>query len=176
MQLNKILEEICQKGSIYDEIMDNILGRNIHLKTELISEISLSYLENKDKIEEVYAQGYFKYFFIRTVTNQVNSNTSPFYKNVISTGLDIINNNFDVIDDSEDVIEDKIEFEDKLNLINDEYKKLKKTWFTETMWNEYFIKNKTYRQIEEDWSIDHVLAWHTINKMKNKIKNEINNK
>jgi len=174
MSLNDILKEICTKDSIYDQIIDNILGRNSHLKRELISEISLSYLENKEKIEDIYAQGYFKYFFIRTLTNQVHSNTSPFYKNVISTGLDIINNDYDVIDDSEETIENKIDFENKLDLINQAYKDIKKNWFEATIWEDYYKNNKTHRQIEADWSIDHVLSWHTVNKMRKKIKDKIN--
>lgn len=174
MHLDKILQEICTKGSIYDEILDNILGRNIHLKMELISEISLSYLENKEKIEEIYAQGYFKYFFIRTITNQVHSNTSPFYKNVIATSLDSINNDYDIIDESEETIQNKIEFEKKLELVDKTYKDIKKTWFDDTIWIDYYKNNKTHRQIEKDWGIDHVLSWHTINKLRKKIIIKIN--
>jgi hypothetical protein len=67
MKINNILIEITKKGSIYDEIMNNLLSPRFELKPELISEISLSFLENREKIEKVYEMGYFKYYFINTV-------------------------------------------------------------------------------------------------------------
>ena len=64
MKINDILIEITKRGSIYDDIMNNLLTPRIDLKPELISEISISFLENKEKIEKVYEMGYFKYYFI----------------------------------------------------------------------------------------------------------------
>ena len=79
--LDNILKEISSKGTIYDEIINNIIQPNFHLKPELISEIALSFLENREKIEMVIEQNYFLYYFIRTVKNQIHSKTSGFYKN-----------------------------------------------------------------------------------------------
>jgi hypothetical protein len=81
--INKILTEIATPGSIYDEIIENILQPRLHLKPELISELAISFLENKIKVEEVINKGYFLYYFIRAVSNNVKSNTSPFYKNIL---------------------------------------------------------------------------------------------
>ena len=68
--LDNILKEISSRGTIYDEIINNIIQPNFHLKPELISEIALSFLENREKIEMVIEQNYFLYYFIRTVKNQ----------------------------------------------------------------------------------------------------------
>ena len=81
MTINQILVEITRKGSIFDEIMNNVLNPRVDLKPQLISEIAISYLENAEKIEKVYSDGYFKYYFINTIRNQVHSSTSPFHKN-----------------------------------------------------------------------------------------------
>lgn len=169
--VNKLLIEIATPNSIYDEIMNNILAPRYDLKAELISEISISFLENKEKIEDVYRQGYFKYYFINTCRNQVHSNTSSFHKNVRIQEYEFYDN-ITIMDDDQD-INHKIIFEEKLELIDRIYKQISKNWFTATLWTEYFVNNKTYRQIEIDWGIDHVLAFHEIKKMKNKIKNEL---
>jgi hypothetical protein len=173
MTINRIIEEIADPKSIYSEIIDNILYPRLHLKRELLSEISISYLENANKIEEIWKEGYFKYYFIKTVTNQVVSNTSPFYKNVIGTTYELNNTIYDKEDDSQTNIEDKIRFEEKIDVVNKAYSNIKKNWFTGTIWEEYFINDLTYRAIEDKWGIDHVLCWHEIKKMKSKIKEEI---
>jgi hypothetical protein len=176
MNINIILKDICDTDSIYNEIMDNILcPKFCHLKGELISEIAISYLERPKKIEKIWADGYGKYFFIRTVINNVRSNTSPFYKNCIKTDYELIDGyDYDMIDDSIDVIQNKIEKESKIDAINKAYSSIKKGWFDETVWNDYYKHNKTFRQIEEDWAIDHCLAFHTVNNIRKKIKNKLN--
>ena len=168
MDINRIIEEICKTGSVYDEIINNIISPRIDLKPQLISEIALNFLENSKKIEKIWQEKYFKYYFIVTVKNQVHSNTSSFHKNVR-----IYNDygNLDNIDLEDDVtIEDKIEFENKLAKINKTYKEVKKNYFQERMWEEYFINDKTYRQIEKEYGIDHCLVWNNVNTIKKKIK------
>lgn len=171
MNINQILEEIMQKNSIYDEIINNLITPRFDLKPELISEIAISFLENKEKIEEIYQQGYFKYYFINVVKNQVHSNTSPFHKNVRIQDYEY-NDNTTVLDDNRD-IENKILFEQKLELINKVYKDLKKNWFQSEMFHQYYILNKTYRQIENEFGVDHILVFHTIKKLKTRIKKEV---
>ena len=125
MKINDILTEITNKGSIYDEIIDNIITPRFDLKPELISEIAISFLENKIKIEEVYRLGYFKYYFINTVRNQIHSNTSSFHKNIRIKDNEYFENYGYIEDDT--TIEDKIEFENKLNRFEVAYKKTKKS-------------------------------------------------
>jgi len=78
-----ILKEITTPNSIYDEIIDNVIRPNFQIKPELISELAISFLENEKKVNEVIKQGYFLYYFIRAVKNNVHSNTRPFYKNTV---------------------------------------------------------------------------------------------
>lgn len=167
--IQKILEEVATPNSIYDEILDNILRPNIHLKPELISELAISFLENEDKLNDVIKKGYFIYYFIRAVTNNVRSNTSPFYKNNIIRD-NIYYDNIDIID--EDDIEVKIEKEIKYQKIDKAYTKIPKTYFQEYVWHEYFTNGKTYREIANDSgnSFSHCLVFHEVKKIKNELK------
>ena len=171
MNINQILTEIVTKGSIYDEIINNIISPRLDLKPELISELSISFLENKDKIEKVYEMGYFKYYFINSVKNQVHSKTSPFHKNIRIKDYDYIQDYIDL--PSDDDIQEKILFEERLDLVNEIYKSTNKTWFEDRMWEEYFVNNKTYRQIEKEYGIDHCLIFHNVKKVKNKIQKQL---
>lgn len=171
MKINDILIEITTKGSIYDEIINNLLSPRLNLKPELISEISLSFLENREKIEKVYEMGYFKYYFINTVRNQVHSNTSPFHKNIRIKDYDYIQDYVDISDDTD--IQDKILFEERLDKINKIYKTTSKTWFEDRMWEEYFVNGKTYRQIEKEYGLDHCLVFHNVKKVKQKIQKQL---
>lgn len=169
--VNQLLIEIATPNSIYDEIMDNILAPNYELKPALISEISISYLENKNKIEEVINNNYMLYYFINTCRNMVHSNTSTFHKNNRIQDYEFYDN-ITILDDDQD-LNDKIIFEEKLNVIITTYSTISKSWYENLMFEEYFIKNKTYRQIESEWNIDHVSAYHTIKKVKQRIKDNI---
>jgi hypothetical protein len=171
MTVNEILEMICKKGSIYDEIINTMIQPRYDLKPQLISEIAISYLESGGKIEEVYKKGYFDYYFIRTVKNQIHSNTSPFRKMVTITDRQIIDN-VDFSDDT-DHIDYMIDRENKINLIEDIFKNTKKTWYEERIWEEYFYNGLSYRQIQDKYNVSYTYAWLLVNNIKNKIKNEI---
>ena len=170
--LNDILKEITKKGSEYDEILTNILGRKlIKYKTELISEIALNYLKNYKKIEKVIEEGYFKYYFIMTVKNQVHSNTSSFYKNVR------LNDNGSSYD-SEDIIDEwgmtyKMEMEDKWNHINELKRTTKINYFESEMMRLYFDEGMTYRAIAEEYEINHTLVFKTIKDVIERMKKQL---
>ena len=168
--LDNILKEISSKGTIYDEIINNIIQPNFHLKPELISEIALSFLENREKIEMVIEQNYFLYYFIRTVKNQIHSKTSGFYKNTrIKEHIPIDNIHF--IDESD--LEQKKQIEELYQLIDKSYIKIPKTYFQEYLWHEYYTLNKTHRQIGMENDISHCLSFHEIKKIKEKLIEEI---
>jgi hypothetical protein len=171
MKINDILIEITTKGSIYDEIMNNLLSPRFELKPELISELSLSFLENREKIEKVYEMGYFKYYFINSVKNQVHSNTSPFHKNIRIKDYDYLQDYTDLPND--DDIQEKILFEERLDKVNEIYKLTSKSWFEDRMWEEYFVNGKTYRQIEKEYGLDHCLVFHNVKKVKQKIQKQM---
>jgi hypothetical protein len=166
MNIRQILEEIATKGSVYDEIMDNLLTPNLHLKPELISELAISFLENETKVNEVIKANYFLYYFIRAAKNNIASNTSPFHKNVrIKDNMFIDNIDLEDLTD----IELKKEKEEKYLLIDRNYIKIKKTHFQDILWTQYFVEGKTHRQIAKEQDISHCLSWHEIKKVKDEL-------
>ena len=166
MNIRQILEEIATKGSIYDEILTNLLAPNLHLKPELISELAISFLENEKKVNEVIKGNYFLYYFIRAAKNNIASNTSPFHKNVrIKDNMFIDNIDLEDLTD----IELKIEKEEKYLLIDKNYIKIKKTHFQDLLWTQYFVQGKTHREIARDLEISHCLSWHEIKKVKDEL-------
>lgn len=165
--LDNILEQIATKNSIYDEIMDNIIRPNYHLKPELISELAISFLENRKRVEEVIKQGYFLYYFIRACKNNVHSSTSPFHKNT-RLQENIYYDNLEVID--EDDIELINEIEEKYLRLDRAYVRIPKTYFQDIIWGEYYTKGKTLRQIGKELQISHCLVFHEIKKIKEEMK------
>lgn len=170
MNIRTILTEIATKGSIYDEIINNIITPNYNLKPELISELSISFLENETKLDEVIKQGYFLYYFIRSVKNQVHSNTSSFHKNVRIKDYVFIDNI--EIEDTTD-IELKEEKEEKYRLIDKYFVKIQKTHFQNHLWIEYFQNGKTHRQIGKEMEISHCLSFVEIKKIKEELIKKI---
>jgi hypothetical protein len=173
MGIDEILKEITKKGSIYDEIINNIITPRFELKPELISEIALSFLENREKIEQVYKDKYFKYYFISTVKNQVHSNTSSFHKINRIKDYEYFGEYNHIIDEDDINIQSKIDFEDKFDKFQKIYKNTKKTWFENLLWEEYFINDKTYRAIEDEYGIDHVSVFHHVKNLKERIKKNL---
>lgn len=170
MNIRQILEEIATEGSIYDEVLTNILHPNLHLKPELISELAISFLENENKVNEVIKANYFLYYFIRAAKNNVASSTSPFHKNVrIKDNMFIDNIDMEDLTD----IELKLEKEEKYKLIDRNYVKIKKTHFQDILWTQYFIEGKTHRQIGKEQQISHCLSFHEIRKIKEELLEKI---
>lgn len=166
MNIRQILEEIATEGSIYDEILTNILHPHLHLKPELISELAISFLENETKVNEVIKANYFLYYFIRAAKNNIASNTSPFHKNVrIKDNMFIDNIDLEDLTD----IELKKEKEDKFLLIDRNYIKIQKTYFQDILWTQYFVQGKTHRQIAKELNISHCLSFHEIRKIKEEL-------
>ena len=171
MNIRQVLEEIATKGSIYDEILTNLLTPNIHLKPELISELAISFLENETKVNEVIKANYFLYYFIRACKNNIASNTSPFHKNVrIKDNMFIDNMDMEDLTD----IEIKMEKEEKYKLIDRNYTKIPKTHFQDILWTQYFVQGKTHREIAKELNISHCLSWHEIKKLKEELIEKIN--
>jgi len=164
--LNQFLESLLDKDSEYYQIMLNIV-LNEDLIPPLVSEISISYLENRERIESIIEQGYIKYFFIRTILNQIKSNTSPFHKNNRIT-KDEIPSNINIID--EDTTEEKENLELQYLLIDYSYVRVPKTYFGEYIFQQYFYHQKTYRQIAEEMGISHSLVFVNLKKILDQMK------
>jgi predicted DNA-binding protein (UPF0251 family) len=173
---NQISRDIFDTESIYAEIINNILYPNTHLKPQLLSEISIWMCENKVKILKMYNEGWIKFWFIRAIKNQVHSKTSGFHKNVRQTitskfGTEAFDFNFfNAESTDEDDIQNKIEKEIIYTMIKKERRALDITWFESEIFRLYYDEGMTYRAIEESHTIDHVLAWHIVNKVRNKLK------
>lgn len=161
--IERILEEIAQKGSIYDEIINNIIQPRFDLKPELISELAISFLENRTKVQQAIDNNYFLYYFIRSCKNQVHSKTSGFHKNTRIKDY-TQEFNFDIIDENE--IDLKKEKEEKYLAIDKIYTKIPKTYFQEWLFHEYYTFNKTYRQIAKENDISHTLVFHEVTKIR----------
>lgn len=171
MNINEILTQTFTVGSIYDEILNNILKHKVHLKPELISELSISFLNNPEKIEKVFNDGWWKYYFIRSVTNQVNSSTSPFYKVTMLLDHSPVENLTTPVTG----IEDKLIKEHQFNQIEEAMDSINVTWFDSQIFAEYYVEGKSHRTIEKEFQVDHCLSWNSVNKTRNKIREYIEN-
>jgi len=170
MDVRTILTQIATNGSIYDEVINNLITPHFELKPELISELSISFLENEIKINEVIKQGYFFYYFIRATKNQIHSNTSSFHKNVrIRENVYIDNIDLEDLTD----IELKEEKEEKYRIIDRNFVKIQKTHFQNHLWVQYFHEGKTHRKIASDMNISHCLSWHEIKKIEKELIKKI---
>jgi len=170
--IDKIINEIYTKGSEYDEIIDNILQPNLHLKPELLSEIMANWLEKPQKIEQVYKDGYLKYYFIMTVKNQVRSNTSSFYKNAKIKDMKTFDEvSYDIEwDTNEEGIEEATDNYNKLLQIKKAINELDVSFFEKAMFQEYYFNGKSYRTIGKEYKIDHVLPFKAVKNVMAKLK------
>ncbi len=178
--INKILEEICKPNSIYDVILSKQLGAEAHLKSELISELAVSFLNNKKEVIKSYEEGWFRYKFSRAVTNQIQSKTSPFHRQVRMTLNDRLAQT-KPIEWMDDNLIDETEFENELEEYKEHIvqKKLeaiestKMTWYESEIVKMHFEQGYSTRQIEKLDGIDHVSVWKTIKAYQKKVKNNL---
>jgi hypothetical protein len=104
---------------------------------------------------------------VRTVKNQIHSNTSGFHKNTRIKDY-TQEFNYEIVDDTD--IEIKKEKEKKYIAIDKIYTTIPKTYFQEWLWHEYFTFNKTFRQIAKENEISHTLVFHEVTKIKKEIQ------
>lgn len=73
----------------------------------------------------------------------------------------------------EDELNIKIETEEKMDIIEKALDKTKVTGFEAEIFKLYYYKDYTYRKIEKETGVDHVLAYVTVKKVLNKVKKQI---
>jgi RNA polymerase sigma factor (sigma-70 family) len=171
-----ILSLIASAGTIYDEIINTVIQPNFHQKPELVSEIAISFLNNQDSVNKAIDGGYFNYYFINVVKNQVHSKTSTFHKNVRKTSTcSIPVDEIDIVDEQDD-LEYKILNEKQNDILVEVLDDIKVSWFEKEIFQMYFEQGMTYRAIESKTGIDHCLCFTVIKKLKSKINKQIKEK
>ena len=142
---DKELRQICRK-----------IGGN--LSDDLFQELMLILLEyNEQKLIDIYNKGYYKWFLVKTLTNQFNSNSSPFNKKYRPKDIDYIIS--DSYDHSIDIMIDKVN--NKLNQLH---------WYDRELFKAY-IESGSYRKLSKQTDIPFNSISRTINNVKNYIRN-----
>jgi len=192
-QIHRKLQEITTKDSVYDQLIETSLYPNLQYKKELISEIAIAMLneDKEEKMVKMIEEGWFKYWLASVVKNQIKSTTSSFHKNVrnfhnnkrivsLTTNDEYPKEYENIIDSIKDEdntdIEEKILFEDRLDIISQARQEVECTWFESEMFRYYYDNGMTYREIEEEYGIDHCLVFHSVKKVREKLKNIIETK
>lgn len=144
---DKDVKQICKK-----------IGGN--LSDDLFQELMIILLEyDKQKLVDIYNKGYYKWFIVKTLTNQFNSNSSPFNKKYRPKDIDyIVTDNYDY---SIDVSIDKI---------NKELDKLE--WYNRELFKAY-LEYGSYRKLSKQTGIPFNSISRTINYVKNYIRNNL---
>lgn len=181
--LNDLVVEIATEGSIYNDIINNIMQDNNHQKNELISEIAIGLLggsnERKEALVNILNSGGFKYYFIRIIITQIKSNSSGFHRNAretISNRLKAVSgdlSHLNLIDDDEDR-NNKIQVEINLKRLQQARKQTKCSYFEREIFSMYYDAKMTYREIAEDANISLTLAYFTVKNMQDKLRKIIN--
>lgn len=74
-----IIEQLA-KDKIIERIVDNIASELDSDKEDLKQDIYLELLtKNQDFIKRLYEDGKLKYYIIKMISNNIKSNTSPYY-------------------------------------------------------------------------------------------------
>ena len=77
--VNRIVTELYEDGVI-EEICSN-MGVSPLYKDDLVQEVYCILLNyNSDRIVEMYERKQLKFFIVKVIQNQYNSNNSPFFK------------------------------------------------------------------------------------------------
>jgi DNA-directed RNA polymerase specialized sigma24 family protein len=172
LSFNEIIDHIW-KSPHYQNIMDNYLGRRRNLKPELFSEIYIEWSKRPKYIENLFNQSErdFGAYFNMTVKNNVISNTSRFYYNVVKSDVRDFDDN--VEDDSEDSIDTKILQEMQLFKINQAMLSANLTWFQRQIFLEYYSEESTYDSMSEKYNLNRSYLYKVVRDVRDRIKNEI---
>jgi RNA polymerase sigma factor (sigma-70 family) len=173
--VSTILQLIASAGTIYDEIITTIIYPNVHQKPELISELAISFLQNEERVNNVIRNNYFDYYFMQACKNQVHSSTSPFHLNCRKTSCQGIDASWIDIEDDMSDLEYKELNELQNDTLNEALAGTTTTYFEAEMFRMYYQQDLTYRGIEKECGVDSSLAFSTIKKVKERLKNKIKN-
>ena len=145
---DKELKQICRK-----------IGGN--LAEDLFQELMLILLEyDKEKLLSICNKGYYKWFLVKTLTNQFNSNSSPFAKKYRPKEIDfILTSDYD---HNIDILIDKID--KQLNKLH---------WYDRELFKAY-VESGSYRKLSKQTDIPFNSISRTVNYVKTYIRDHCN--
>jgi hypothetical protein len=145
---DKELKQICRK-----------IGGN--LAEDLFQELMLILLEyDKEKLLSIYNKGYYKWFLVKTLTNQFNSNSSPFAKKYRPKEIDfVLTSDYD---HNIDILIDKID--KQLNKLH---------WYDRELFKAY-VESGSYRKLSKQTDIPFNSISRTVNYVKTYIRDHCN--
>jgi len=145
---DKELKQICRK-----------IGGN--LADDLFQELMLILLEyDKEKLLSIYNKGYYKWFLVKTLTNQFNSNSSPFAKKYRPKEIDFVLTS--EYDHNIDILIDKID--KQLNKLH---------WYDRELFKAY-VESGSYRKLSKQTDIPFNSISRTVNYVKTYIRDHCN--
>lgn len=176
MTKNQIIDTIY-RDSDYQDIFKNIANKKQHLLDDLKQEIFLALAQKNDQlIIDLYEAGKLKYYLIRMVMNQFNSNSSSFYSKYRATELKyesaksvdevVIHENTEAVktfDIYNYVVENKILTWDQLEMFKLYYRIFPSTWEKD------ISATTSYRKIADKMGI----SWSNVGWQINLIKLKI---
>lgn len=170
MKKNEILTDLF-KSEEFDKLIKRLMRTDVYFFDDFKQDLFLilSKVEN-DRIEEMYENCTLDFFIVRIILNQVRSKTSPFYKTYKKNR---VKNNY-------------FEFDEETYLYEYEYKEFDVlkycaendilTWYETEILSAYYRlgrfkpEDKTsFRKLEDEYGIDHVSLYQTVNEAKDKI-------
>lgn len=183
MLVDHILETMMRDGTRMNETIKrysvNKFGQfSQPIFRSLISEISIDYLNRRERIERIPDKEVV-YYLAATCLNMTVSNTSKYHKNVRET----INTNkkqepiWGIIGDedtSSEDIQNKVNLERELSgvytILDWLYDNNEITWFDKEMFLEYHLEEKSYRQMGRRYNITIRHIWLSVTGVAKKIK------
>lgn len=157
MNYENLIKKICSDKEI-KKTCKKIGG---DLSDDLYQELIIIILEyNKQSLLDIESKGYLNWFIVKILTNQFRSNSSYFSKLYRPKPVLILPD----VDYVEQVDNDINFIESELNKVH---------WYESKLMKEY-IKMGSYRKLSAETGIPFTSISRTINKVKDKIKNEYN--
>lgn len=162
--INDIVNEVATSKE-YIDIIKNITNTKYE---EVLSELAFYMLERPKTFEDLYNNtNYFKFFFIKMITNQFKSKTSYYYKNCVindSVQYDILDNNPDEeYDINIDILIDQVYM--VLDHIDDH--------LAVEIFKDYFFNNSSYRALGIKYECSHQFIKIRIDKILDILKNNM---
>jgi hypothetical protein len=115
---------------------------------------------DKEKLLSIYNKGYYKWFLVKTLTNQFNSNSSPFAKKYRPKEIDfILTSDYD---HNIDILIDKID--KQLNKLH---------WYDRELFKAY-VESGSYRKLSKQTDIPFNSISRTVNYVKTYIRDHCN--